>query len=88
MGLCKKDIMIYLLIHIPVFIVYEMVYAVDLICFFSLSDPIILYVLFHSGVSFAKGQKGNTVYELDVFNWTNDDEKRGMSTHRYTMLKS
>lgn len=81
MGLCKNDIMICLLIHIPASIVYEMVYTVDLICFFSLSDPIILYVLFHSGVSFAKGQKGNTVYELDVFNLTNKAMKKEEWAH-------
>lgn len=38
MGLCKKDNMIYLLIHIPTSIVYEMVYTFDSICFVSLSD--------------------------------------------------
>lgn len=76
MGLCKKDIMIYLLIHIPASVVYEMVYTVDLICCVSLSDPIILYVLFHNGISFAKGQKGNTAYKLTVFNLTNKTMKK------------
>lgn len=76
MGLCKEDIMIYLLTHIAS-IVYEMVYTVDLICFVSLSDPVILYVSFPLYlVSFAKGQKGNTVYELDVFNLTNKTMKK------------